>query len=233
MPISLDNLGLGIEDRRSHLAWDIGTAELTRALADALALPAVLCGYSRLVVDCNRSLEDPTAFLTYSDARHIPGNQELDNEARARRADAVYWPYHRAIDEQLKTLERQVEKAAIVSIHSFTPVFDGKLRQWDAGVLWDKDDRLSAPLLRELSAEGTLVVGDNMPYSGRSASDFTVDNHGEQPGRAHVALEVRQDHLSSAAGVKRWADLLARILADILSAPELYVANGALSESKW
>ncbi|MEM7278569.1 MAG: N-formylglutamate amidohydrolase [Pseudomonadota bacterium] len=222
IPDALSDLGLNDADRYSHLAWDIGTDSLIRALSQKLQLPAVICSYSRLVVDCNRSLDDPSAFLSYSDAREIHGNKALSRSERELRADAVYYPYHRAVAAQLTALERQVERAAIVSVHSFTPVLNGKPRPWDCGILWDKDPRLPEALLNILGAIPSVQVGDNQPYSGRSAADYTVDYHGESEGRAHVAIEVRQDHLASPEGVDLWADRLCTALQTIISDPSLY-----------
>jgi predicted N-formylglutamate amidohydrolase len=58
-----------------------------------------------------------------------------------------------------------------------------------------------------------LSVGDNEPYRVSDASDYTVPIHGERRGIAHVALEIRQDLVTGEPGQRRWADLLARLLA--------------------
>ena len=60
IPPGYGALGLprGALDR--HIAYDIGAAEVTRALAAQLGAPAVLSTYSRLVIDPNRGLDDPT-----------------------------------------------------------------------------------------------------------------------------------------------------------------------------
>jgi predicted N-formylglutamate amidohydrolase len=54
VPAALKQLGLGQGELARHIAWDIGAAGVTRRLAARLDAPAVLCGYSRLVIDCNR-----------------------------------------------------------------------------------------------------------------------------------------------------------------------------------
>ncbi len=186
-----------------------------------MSLPAVLANYSRLVVDCNRAVEDDSAFLTYSDGVRIRANAGLDAQARRKRLDEVYWPYHQCVESELVKLEEHVERAALISIHSFTPVFDGKRRRWDCGVLWDKDPRIAVPLMAAL-AESGLVVGDNEPYSGRSSADFTVDVHGEAKGRPHVAIEIRQDQLSNDADIEAWAVRLRGVLDPILDEQILY-----------
>ncbi|MEL7535566.1 MAG: N-formylglutamate amidohydrolase [Pseudomonadota bacterium] len=227
IPAELGDLGLGREALASHLACDLGSGALTKELAAAMNLPAVLCNYSRLVVDCNRSLDDPTAFLTFSDGTRITGNCDLSHADRKRRADAIYWPYHEAVAAALRELETAGQRAILISIHSFTPVLDGIHRPWDAGLLWDKDERLAQALLDGLSLYPELRVGDNVPYSGRSSADFTVDYHGEAADRAHVALEIRQDHLATATGISAWAERLARVLAKALDEPANYAPRPA------
>lgn len=215
IPAALRGLGLSAADRARHIALDIGAAELTRSLADLLQVPAVLSGYSRLVVDCNRHLDDPSAFPACSDGSGIPGNRELPAEARHARAEALYWPYHATIARLLDGLG---PLPALVAVHSFTPSLDGRERPWHAGILWDRDDALAAPLLRALRADAGLCIGDNEPYSGRHPAGYTMDAHAESRGLPHVSIEVRQDLLATPEGIARWAALLASALHPILAA---------------
>jgi predicted N-formylglutamate amidohydrolase len=215
VPAALNNLGLSADDLSRHIAIDLGAAALTRALASRLAVPAVLSGYSRLVVDCNRHLHDPSAFAEVSDGTVVPGNLNLSAEARRGRADALYWPYHGAIQRALDVLGG---RPALIALHSFTPDMGNVARPWHIGVLWDQDARLAEPLLRALRANDHLCVGDNEPYSGRHPSGYTIDAHAEARGLAHVSIEIRQDLLATSAGVDRWAALLAAALHPILAA---------------
>src|SRR5205807_9305398 len=122
------------------------------------------CGYSRLVVDCNRWLDNPAAMPEVSDGIEIPGNRGLGAAERRRRAEAVYIPYHAAIAAGLDAFARRGIAPAILSIHSFTPVMNGFVRPWHVGVLWDRDPRIPVPLMAGLAAPGR-VIGDNEPYS--------------------------------------------------------------------
>jgi len=213
-PRALGDMGLDPLARRCHLALDIGAKALTKRLSAGLGVTSVLAGYSRLVVDCNRDLLDPGAFLEFGDGIVIPGNRNLTLEQKAARAEAIYWPYHRAVDQQIKRLAANGFSPAVLAIHSFTPVLDGVSRPWEFGILWDADNRLSAVMLRELTKAG-FNVGDNQPYSGRSPQDFTIDNHAEAAGLPHVGIEVRQDLIDHADGVDRIARVLQRIIETI------------------
>ncbi len=227
IPASLDRLGLDETALARHIAWDIGIAELTRELALRLGAPAVLSTYSRLVIDCNRRLDDPTSIPAVSDRVPVPANQGLTPAARSTRAEACFFPYHRAIDRLLDGLARRGRAPVLISMHSFTPVFQGFERPWHVGVLWDKDLRLPAPILAALAQEPDLVVGDNEPYTGRNRHGFSIPSHAESRGLAHALLEVRQNLIDTRHGVAEWADLLERVLRRVLDQPSLYRAGAS------
>jgi predicted N-formylglutamate amidohydrolase len=208
---SLGDLGLDPLARRSHLAFDIGAGRLTRRLAAALGTTAVLAGYSRLLVDCNRDLSDADAFLEFGDGVAVPGNRNLTDAEKTARAATFYWPYHRAIEDQLRRLTTPGRLPAVISIHSFTPVLNGVSRPWEIGVLWDADTRIAGLMIASLREAGFLV-GDNEPYSGKAPQDFTVDRHAETAGLAHVGIEVRQDLIRNGRGVKAVASILQGII---------------------
>lgn len=213
-PESLGDMGLDPFARRCHLAIDIGAGPLTEGLAESLCTTAVVQNYSRLVVDCNRQLMDPGAFLEYGDGILVPGNRNLHQEDKDLRAGALYWPYHRAIDEQVERLRNAGPAPAFVSIHSFTPVLNGESRPWQIGVLWDKDQRLRNIFLEGFRDAG-YYVGDNEPYSGKAPQDFTIDHHAEETLLPHIGIEIRQDLVDDDAGVKEIAGVMHKIIASI------------------
>ena len=216
IPKSLNRLGLPELATWQHVAWDIGAGELARGLAAMLDAPAVLAGYSRLVVDCNRRPDDPDAFRQVSDGWEIPGNAALDDDARRRRLAACFDPYHDCIAALLAGLERRSPRPLLVSVHTFTPLLNGRQRPWHVGVLWDHDEPSARRLLAGLRRHPEIVVGDNEPYSGKHPSDFTIDHHAERAGLPHVCIEVRQDQFESAAGTERWVRILGGVLVEMM-----------------
>src|ERR1700744_4953468 len=68
--------GLGLDPAllSTHIAYDIGAAVATRALAAAYGAPAILGRWSRLLIDLNRGADDPTLVMKLSDGSIIPGN---------------------------------------------------------------------------------------------------------------------------------------------------------------
>jgi predicted N-formylglutamate amidohydrolase len=221
IPAALDNLGLDALALGRHIACDIGAGEVTERLSERLDAPAVLASYSRLVVDCNRGLADPTSILAVSDGEMIPGNHGLDEQQKAERARQFFYPYHDAIRRRLESFQRRSIVPAFVAIHSFTPIFKNFRRPWQIGILWDADPRIPVPLMQALRAQG-INVGDNEPYSGKAPADHTVDHHAEGGGLPHVSIEIRQDLVDHPDGVARWARILGDTLEQILADESLY-----------
>jgi len=222
IPARLDNLGLDELALRRHIACDIGAGDVTRRLSRLLDAPALLANYSRLVVDCNRQLHDPTAFLAVSDGEFVPGNQALTKSDKDLRADAIFHPYHAGIRQRLQRFADDGIVPALIAVHSFTPIYNRTSRPWQIGVLWDIDPRIPVPLMEKLGRIPGLVVGDNEPYSGRAPADYTIDHHAEPGGLPHVSIEIRQDLINTADGADRWSRILGQPLAEILADDGLY-----------
>jgi len=217
VPPELGNLGLRPADFAAHIAYDIGAAALTRALADRFAAPALLARWSRLVIDLNRGADDPTVVMKLSDGRIIPGNRAADSTAIAERIARYHAPYHDAIAARIAEARAKGIVPVLVSMHSFTPVWRGNPRPWHVGVLWDRDGRLAKPLMARLRQEDGIAVGDNEPYSGELENDCLY-RHGTMNGLPHVLIEMRQDLIADDIGVARWAARLEPILRDALAA---------------
>lgn len=223
IPTALGNLGLDQASLEQHIAYDIGTAKLVNHLSQHLDAPAVLAGYSRLVIDLNRSLEDDSLMPEVSDETVIEGNQNMSVEQRNQRIHSFYTPYRKAIDGMLHGFRESAIVPAFIAIHSFTPQMAGFTRPWQVGILWDKDPRIPLPLMENLRAHpDRLNIGDNEPYSGRHPADYTIDHHAEASGIPHVSIEIRQDLVDTEEGAERWATILDDALRDILADPELY-----------
>lgn len=216
LPRSLGTLGLGEVDRGRHIACDIGAGGITRALVARFDVRGLLANYSRLVIDLNRAPNDPTLIPVISDGTIIPGNRGLSPQAAAQRVETLFDPYHAAISATLTEMQERSPVPALVSIHSFTPTYKGELRPWHVGVLWDENGGLALPFIERLSAVAGVNVGDNKPYSGRDRYAYTVDYHARQAGLPELAIEIRQDLVSSDAGIAEWANILAEVLEPIL-----------------
>ena len=215
IPAPYNNLGLPPDALRRHIAYDIGAAGVARRLAAHLACPAILGGASRLLIDLNRGLDDPTLIMKLSDGQLIPGNRHADPDhdraERDKRIAAWHIPYHDAIEAQISALG----DPALLSIHSFTPNWRGADRPWDIGVLWGRDSRLAFPLVSALTNIEGLRVGRNEPYIGGMEGE-SIHRHGWKNRLLHACLEIRQDHIADEEGQSLWAERLASILPETL-----------------
>ena len=212
IPRRLGRLGLSEPDTMRHIAWDIGIAGVGRLLSSLLDAALIVQTYSRLVIDCNRDPAVPSSIPDLSEDTEIPGNRSLTPAGRTARVQAVFRPYHDRIAAALDRRQGEGSAAALVALHSFTPVFRGVSRPWHVGVLFNRDARLAHPLLGLLRAEGDLTVGENEPYRVTDLTDYTVPVHGERRGLPYLEIEIRQDLIMEPAGQAAWAERLARLL---------------------
>jgi predicted N-formylglutamate amidohydrolase len=209
VPRALGDLGIGEAELSRHIGWDIGGLEAALALSSALDAPLVASGFSRLVIDCNRWPGGEGSTPETSDGTRIPANAGLTPAEVEARAEACFWPYHREVDRQLDRMAARGRPAALLVVHSFTPVMAGFRRPWHVGVLWNDDPRLPAPLLAELGRDPTLVVGDNEPYSARASYEYTLTAHARPRGLPHCSIEIRQDLVGTPEEARAWGRRLA------------------------
>ncbi len=77
IPPGYNNLGLTDDQLAQHIAWDIGAAKTAEMIGDRLDCPVILAGFSRLLIDANRGIDDPTLVMQLSDGEVIEGNLDI------------------------------------------------------------------------------------------------------------------------------------------------------------
>ncbi|MEP7241903.1 MAG: N-formylglutamate amidohydrolase [Devosia sp.] len=211
IPPAYANLGLSAADRLRHVAWDPGALAVSLRLTELLDAPLLHATASRLVIDCNRHLDSPTAIAELSEITAIPGNIGISAADRAERTARYHAPFHEAIDRLLAQRQAAGRDSILVCMHSFTPVYLGVKRPWPIGILPPPGERFSAALFEALAGElPGMALGWNQPYAGGKGVSYTVDRHGE--GRDATMIEIRHDEILEPNGVALWADRLARCL---------------------
>lgn len=214
VPAALDGLGLDDAARVSHAAWDIGALTLARRLNTALDAPLVASRVSRLVYDCNRPPEDAGAVPEKSELIEVPGNRGLGPSELAARTRDVYLPFRNLLS---RTIETRALPMSIVTIHSFTPVYFGKKRDVELGILHDRDDRMARMMMRAAPKHSSLRTALNEPYAAIDGVTHTLREHAIPRGLPNVMIEVRNDLLGDDAGIARVATDLTAMLESAIS----------------
>ncbi len=229
-PPGYGTLGLAPSQLERHIAYDIGAGAVTRRIAAAFNAPAVLTHFSRLLIDPNRGLDDPTLIMRLSDGAVIDGNRHLDAAERSKRVERYYLPYHRAITDIIDRCLASGEAPIIVSVHSFTESWKGVPRPWHVGILWDRDDRLARPMIEAFAADGQLIVGDNQPYKGSLDGDC-LHQHATSRGLVNALIEYRQDLIRDEVGQAAWAYRTINILATLLGRPDFHLRSPGATDA--
>jgi predicted N-formylglutamate amidohydrolase len=196
----------------AHWGWDIGAADLTRALARETGSCAVLSRFSRLVCDPNRDPQERSFVVDAIDGVPLSWNRAVDPAERRRREARYFDPYHEAIDHALRARRAVGTEVRLCSIHSFTPVYLGQVRPMEVGVLFDAWHEHAWHLEGALAAEGFAAVS-NAPYSGLDGLIYAASRHGRAHGLVYLELEVRQDLIDAPATAGVVASRIARSLA--------------------
>jgi predicted N-formylglutamate amidohydrolase len=205
IPPGLDSLGLPAAALAEHIAWDIGAAGITAELSRRFDVPAILCGTSRLVIDCNRQLHAIDLIPAVIHGTVVPGNQNLSEAARRFRIEEWFAPYHAAVESVMDAREGRGLSSIAVSIHSMTPSLGGKARPWQIALSSHDDRSLAEPMLAALRRAGDITVGDNEPYDLDPAFDYSTPFHAMRRGMPHLQVEFRQDEVAEPAGQIAWA----------------------------
>ena len=200
-----------------HRASDPGSRATARGLARALGVSVHEGRATRLLVDLNRSLSHPRLHSEWSRA--------LPREDRALLVEELWQPFREAFALELARALARGRRVLHVSIHSFTPVLDGRERETDLGLLYDPSRALESDLARRwsraLSAElPGWRVHANRPYRGTSDGHTSALRRMNGPG-AYLGIELEWNQARVGAGGARAASLgrlAARCLIAVLEA---------------
>lgn len=197
----------------SHRGWDPGALDLFMHLRP-LAAMSISARLSRLVIELNRSERHPDLFSTYT--------RELPTDLRKLLLE-FYWSYRLPFMDEVRERLHQGQEVVHVSVHSFTHVLDGVVRNADIGLLYDPKrkrekafcERWRAEMMRR--APG-LRIRMNYPYTGTSDGFTTALRKVFPKGYSGIELEVDQrfangDHMHADIRHVVYASLEATLLA--------------------
>ncbi|NKJ07735.1 MULTISPECIES: N-formylglutamate amidohydrolase [Rhizobium] len=218
LPEKFGDLGLSIEALSSHIAWDPGALAVARKMSASLDATLVSQRFSRLIYDCNRPPESAGAMPETSEIYTIPGNQHLGEMDRQARTEALYIPFHDRIRSMLKKRAASGQENVIVTIHSFTPVYNGRQRAVELGILHDEDRWLADRILDAAAKAPLFHTERNQPYGPEDGVTHTLKLHGIANGLHNVMIEVRNDLIGDDVGQGVMADYLTGLLQSSLEA---------------
>lgn len=219
IPARWGDLGLRAEERAAHIAWDPGALGLARGLAARLDATLIHAPVSRLVYDCNRAPDMAGAMPARSEVHEVPGNAAISAEERLARTQAVYLPWANGLHNLIAGRIAMGRRPVVITVHSFTPVYFGKPRDVEFGIIHDADPALALAIHAGAVAAGGLDARINAPYSAADDVTHTLRLHATPYGLANAMLELRNDLIATpgaeAAMAERLAPLLARAVAQV------------------
>ncbi len=184
----------------SHRGWDPGALDLATHLATTLHAPLLAALVSRLVVDLNRSRDNPTLFSTIT--------SKLGAGEQDRIIQKYYTPYRDHIAAEVLRHTSSAKPVLHLSVHSFTPVLRGQRRTTDIGLLFDPSRTLESRIARTLQALlklrlPALTIDLNKPYLGTDDGlTTTLRTRTNAKFYAGIELEVNQRFFRAAGS--RW-----------------------------
>ncbi|WP_297770753.1 N-formylglutamate amidohydrolase [uncultured Roseovarius sp.] len=218
IPAHYAGLGLDAQARQSHAAWDPGARAVALHLAQACHAPMVAARVSRLVYDCNRPPEAASATPDRTELIDVPGNRDLTEAQRAERVTRVYEPFCASVSQVIAARKAAHLNTALVTIHSFTPVWFGTHRECEIGILHDRDTRLADAILAEAHRLPHRTVRRNDPYGPDDGVTHSLRLHGLSHGLLNVMIEIRNDLLSDAQAQESMAQEVLTLLRPALAA---------------
>lgn len=216
IPDRYNELGLSPDAAVSHAAWDPGARDLALHLMGCLDGSLIASTVSRLVYDCNRPPEAPSAMPGKSELIEVPGNAALTAEQRDERKATIYRPFCDAVAAEITARKERAQPTALITVHSFTPVYYGETRPTEIGILHDQDTALADAILK---CEGKLAhraIHRNRPYGPEDGVTHSLQIHGLANDLPNVMIEVRNDLLRTPEDIATIGDELCAMIAPAL-----------------
>lgn len=179
----------------SHRGWDPGTLALGQYLAEALSSPLVFSTTTRLLIEMNRSLENDQLFSEFGIA--------LTRQEKGDLILQYYMPYREALQREIELYHQAGKHCAHFSLHSFTPIWYGRERLVDIGLLFDPDRSLESDLCQRLMKRlqqslPDMLVRFNEPYLGTDDGLTTfLRTQYDDTAYAGIEIEINQKWLES------------------------------------
>ncbi len=231
IPSEFENLGIDDKTQQSHIAWDIGALAVAKEISALLDAPLVAQCVSRLVYDCNRSPDARDTIrdtaIEKSEIYNIPGNKGISAAERTARKNKYYEPFREELANIIKSHTATAKSAALITIHSFTPIFGDEKRNMDIGIIHDSDSRLADEIITIANSDKSFDIRRNEPYGPDDNVTFTIVEHAVSQGLLNVMIEIRNDLIADSDAQKSMAQKLANYITGAVNS----ICNKSISEN--
>jgi predicted N-formylglutamate amidohydrolase len=181
----------------SHRGWDPGAWPLAGFLAENMEAPLFGCQTTRLLIEANRSPDNPQLFSEFSS--HLP------IETKEKLIQDIYKPYREQVQ---RVIEKMTKPVLHLSIHSFTPIWNELERKVDIGILFDPLQDLERVFSQQLKENlhsnlPGLQICYNEPYQGTDDGFTTwLKTKYEKSEYTGIEIEVNQKFSSNLSRIK-------------------------------
>lgn len=195
----------------THRGYDFGALLMAREMSESFKAPLIASTVTRLLVDLNRSIGHPNL--------HGEAVRNSSPEERERIITDYYLPYRAQAELRVRSAIVRGRRAIHISLHSFTPELNGKVRTADVGLLYDPtrpgEVQLCEQWKRALECCAPyLKVRRNYPYSGKG-DGFTTYLRSRYRPAAYIGVEVEINQAIVVGTPRRWAELRAAIIESL------------------
>lgn len=182
------NFKNGAEALKTHRGLDIGALEIAKHLQKIIKSPLIFSTTTRLLVDLNRILTNPTLFSEFSGP--------LAKSEKKKILDKHYFPHWKEVRAEVAKIRKAGEAVFHIAVHSMTDNLNGQKRRMQLALLYDPKSkgevRFASLWIKELRKEFPhFIIARNKPYRG-DGSGLTCELRKENTNYVGIELEMNQ-----------------------------------------
>lgn len=165
----------------THKGWDPGALDLANIISEKLEATLFSYPWTRLLIEPNRSIGNHQLYSKISAS--IPNRENL--------IEQFYLPYRDSIEQEISEIVKRKQQAIHLGIHTFTPILDNKVRDFDIGLLYDpkRDSEKQFCKILKKSLKTEFRVKMNHPYKGTD-DGFTAHLRKRFNSESYLGIEV-------------------------------------------
>lgn len=198
----------------THRAIDFGAIEVATHLIKTFGCDHTTATASRLLIDCNRSINNKSCFSEFTAPLPEAEKQVVINQ--------YYLPYRQKTEALIQANIDKGYQVLHISVHSFTPVFNDVVRNAGIGLLYDPKRHGEQEVTRQwqaLLAQNIPLIRIRMNYPYKGASDgFTSALRKKHPEQHYlgIELEMNQSLMKNKESIDEMAHHISKSLQELI-----------------